>query len=602
MGIVHLFNLIFNFSNINTSSNKIVGGIEPDTILVSILTTFHPVCPVKHFSFLNINQPSLFSASWKTMKEVFGVFFTLLAQTECFESYSLNSVLLQTLPLQSNHLCVLSDHYSGNVPTVITEEIFTPRTIITLHIFKNIETERKCSQIVMAISKPDSLNHILECMFRGPHWNRQAWYIIVATDDKLLDSFAELVLQYGIVNSVLLLQSYDADALGFGFDYFTESLVELSDSRDVLNYLEKQKMLNTHGFPLKVIVIPHYVYLPYYVTGSFGVFGKLVDTFANNINASNVWLFSLPPMDFHTMYSSNNLNLFPFLKMNGSSNEFDYVPMPTFDGLCLFIPEVSIGPIIKHLAMPFSSGVWIIILLTITIISLLNHVLKRKMPRDLLAAYFFGLTVEDHRLKRLERLILISLTWLLFLSGEAYLAKLICFVTNNKHETHIQNFDDFVNSNYQFCNSENMLVSQLFDIYPKFISKVSSLDENCVQILTCSETMMIFRVNAGIIEAYTLSERLSWWFSASTFSAKQPFAARFRTVSNRLVEAGIWKLWTDSDTLEREERVSTRLNILTFEDLISLWLLLGCGFLLAIVEFLAETGMHKFKLVWKFRR
>lgn len=532
------------------------------------------------------------------MEVVFGVLFSLLAQTKCFEIHSFNSLLLQAMPDQAHHLCVLSNHYSVEVSALITETIFIPITIITLNISKNIETERKCSQVVMIISNADSLEQILESFFKGPHWNRQAWYMIVARDDKIHDLFAEVVLRYGIVNSVLLLQSGHAGAIGFGFDYFTESTVELSDSRDVLSYLEKEKLQNTHGYPLKVFVYPHYVYLPYYFTGGFGVFGKLIDTFANNINASTVWLFSLPPMDMYTMYSSNNLILFPFLKMDGFSNEFDYVPMPTFDGLCLLIPEVAIGPLFKHLAMPFSSGVWIIILLTIVILFLLNRALNQKLPRDLLTAYFFGLTVEDYRLQKLERLILISLTWLLFLAGEAYLAKLICFITNNKHETHIQNIDDFVNSNYQFCYSENKSVSQLTDIYPQFTSKVSNSDENCINILTCSETMMILRVNAGIIEAFTLSERLSWWFSASTFSAKQPFAGRFRTISNRLVEAGIWKLWTDSDTLEREERVSTRLNILTFEDLISLWLLLGCGFVLAIAEFLAEIFIHRFKSGW----
>ncbi|EDS33200.1 conserved hypothetical protein [Culex quinquefasciatus] len=200
--------------------------------------------------------------------------------------------------------------------------------------------------------------------------------------------------------------------------------------------------------------------------------------------------------------------------------------------------------------------------------------------------YFFGLTTDSHKFQKVERFVLIGVTWLYFLLGEAYLAKFICFMTNNKHVSQLRDIADFERSQYHICESSNEFAKMLSDVYPGILHNVGDDGEYCVPILSCTDTFLFIKTTERSM--YTLSERLSWWISANIFSSKQRFAAPFQRTFRQLVESGLWDLWIDRDRATREFRRPSPQNVLNFEDLISLWLLLACGFSVAVGVLLME--------------
>lgn len=390
----------------------------------------------------------------------------------------------------------------------------------------------------------------------------------------------------------------------FSFNYFTKTGTELQGGNEVLTFLASEKLLNVHQYPMKVHVTPHFTYLPYSFEDDMGIFGKVIEIMCLHLNASPEWVFELAEKDLYSALNSNSINLYPFKVLQQTNEEFSFVALPTLDGLCFLITETPIGSYFRHLAVPFNVEVWIAILLIIVIVRILNGIFEQQLPRDLLSGYFFGLNVADYELEKLERFAMIALTWLFFLAGEAYLAKMISFMNNNKMQPHYKTIADFVQSDHYLCQSQYSIYAKLNDTYPALLQMVGEDDENCISLLTCSEIALFTKAftTAADVTMYTLSDRLNWFILANIFSSRQPFAPRFEHIFNQLVECGLWKLWTTDDIEAREIIHFAQLELLTFQDLISMWWLLVCGFSVAGVAFIWELSIDRVKMMRENRR
>lgn len=539
------------------------------------------------------------------MKAVFIILAVSSARINGFEENSVNLILLQATLHNPRHVCIFTDHNLDDLLIAFMdslEPLDLPKTVVSTEgITKNRSViDRKCSIVVLFISGVDSLGLSLDILFGGPqYWNQVAWYLIVAANDKLFGSFAEAVIKFGIVNSVFLKPSPNGTTFA-SFNYFAKTKRDLLGFHEVIAYLKSEKLHNIYKHRIKIYLHIHYAFLPYPlmpIAKNKGVYGKLIYEFYRKLNATIRWVGYFYATDRFSIFSTDSVDIFPFFEMDLLVHGYEFVPLPSFDGYCLIVPEAPIESYFLHLSIPFTSGVWIIIFAIVAFVSLVKRFLKQEFPRDLLADHFFGLTIEDYQLQLKERLFLIVLTWFFFLAGEAYLAKMISSMTNPRNEPHLQTIADFEQSDYRFCIGFHQLVDSFIDIYPRFSQKVSYCEENCARIQTCSETTLFIKAEMKY-DAYTISERLNWWIIATAFSSKQPYAARFKTISNRIVEAGFWKLWIDADTQARELKQLSQINVLTFEELKALWILLGCGSLVAIVVFVGELFTKWTKLVW----
>lgn len=536
------------------------------------------------------------------MKAIFIILVVSLAGMKAFEDNSVNLVLLQATLHNPLHVCIFTDHKLDKALIDFAKSLqplVLPKTVFTTEGTNNDSLiERKCSTVVLFISKVDSLSLSLKRLLNGPHWNQLAWYLIVAANGELFGSFAEAVIKFGIVNSVFLEHSSNSSQFA-SFNYFAKIKIILLESHEVIAYLKSEKLHNIYKHRMKIYLHIHYAFLPYPlkpIAKNKGVYGKLIYEFYRNMNATIRWLGYFYATDRFSIFATDSVDIFPFFELDQLVHGYEFVPLPSFDGYCLIIPEAPIESYFLHLSIPFTGGAWMIIFATVAIVSLVNRIFEQQFPRDLLAAYFFGLTIEDYKTQLKERFFLIGLTWFLFLSGEAYLAKVISSMINTKNEPHLQTVAEFEQSDYHFCIGFRQLADSFSDIYPKFSEKECYAETNCARIQTCTETALFIKAEMKL-DAYTVSERLNWWIIATVFSSKQPYAARFRTISNRIVEAGFWKLWIDADTQAREQKQLTQMNVLTFEELKALWILLGCGSLVALAVFVVELLAKGMQLV-----
>lgn len=350
---------------------------------------------------------------------------------------------------------------------------------------------------------------------------------------------------------------------------------------------------------MNILDNPHLVYLTPFGYKNESVFDKLVKVYASKLNATIVWVEKWPEKNLNAVFN-RGLNLVPFIPMENMSSEFEQVPLPSFDGYCFLLYEFPIGAYFRHLMVPFHVGTWIIIFAFLVVAYLATHLLKRHFRQDVLEAYFFGLNIKDYKLNRVERFALIAFTWLFFLIGEAYLAKMISFMNDNKHQPHLRDLVSFEESDYGFCEPTSHLVLQFKDIYPGLLPKMNTQNENCVPIISCTEATMFSKMFKTVtnLNFYTLNERFGWWISASVFSTKQPFAELFKLISSRMMESGLWDKWVELETTAHELREHSKIQILTFDDLISLWWLLVCGFTVSFAVFCGEKicfVLKKFK-------
>lgn len=404
------------------------------------------------------------------------ILLILLATCQA-SSVELSSMLDKVTQFEQSHLCVASENIQDDTVKMFIahiQNITFPKTIISVensHFFKQVQ--RKCSLVVMVHSKleADSLNRVLGPLSSGSGWNRTAWFLMIVCETESYDGFAQSVSTFGILNSLLFVNMNDEFKL-VSFNYFTQSLHTVATEEDAICYLRSYKMKEISGYSVRIPFTRHMVYMVLGNEENENIFEKLLLEYIKSMNATLEWEIDVYELDFDPGFNDSFPHLALFNRMKKISVEFEYVLMPTIDGYCMVMYETPIGSYFQHLLIPFDTGVWIILSGTIFLLILVNRLFNHHLPQDIVIAYFFGLNIPEHQMKIVERFVLHAFTWLFFLAGEAYLAKMISFMNSIKQKPRLRDIVDFQQSEFGICDYFVDILIQFEDIYPEISQKI----------------------------------------------------------------------------------------------------------------------------------
>lgn len=177
--------------------------------------------------------------------------------------------------------------------------------------------------------------------------------------------------------------------------------------------------------------------------------------------------------------------------------------------------------------------------------------------------------------------------------------KMIAFMLSVKHHPRIQSLAEFEQSDLPLCYSLPIVIDYLHEFHPSLLKKVVSLSGNpdhtlftCPHLLTCEQAykIAIFGIDPkhGLNEFYVMPQRVSWIIRQSTFAKNSPFLEHYQLIYHRLYNTGLWSYWATSYINENKPPVDYVEDLLSFRDLISLWWILVCGFLLSSLVLAGE--------------
>ncbi|KAL1378292.1 hypothetical protein pipiens_015676 [Culex pipiens pipiens] len=172
----------------------------------------------------------------------------------------------------------------------------------------------------------------------------------------------------------------------------------------------------------------------------------------------------------------------------------------------------------------------------------------------MLLMIFFGSKTAGHKLKTLERLVLVCFLIHYFLLCESYLAIMLSYMLNTKYQTHLQTLDELEQSSLSIClGSENGLAAykNFFNVVsPKLADRVviKNFSKHWYDVESCSwvmryEVAEVFLVSPSNHERgtmrrkmYVLPQMLTWLTRVHSVSRLRPFGDHFGRVLRRLIE------------------------------------------------------------------
>ncbi|XP_039450274.2 uncharacterized protein LOC120429143 [Culex pipiens pallens] len=126
--------------------------------------------------------------------------------------------------------------------------------------------------------------------------------------------------------------------------------------------------------------------------------------------------------------------------------------MYVFDkiGLCLVLPKSLSRNVVYHLVHPFQLNIWLLILAVLCLDLLLVRFCPNTFPNNLVMILLFGDPTPDHRHPRWKRFYCFACTVLLFILSEAYLIKVIRYMTVTRYTPDMRSVNEVLKSELQF--------------------------------------------------------------------------------------------------------------------------------------------------------
>lgn len=440
-----------------------------------------------------------------------------------------------------------------------------------------------------------------------PQWNRFAKIILViqsfqsSLPQDILLLHKLTVSKLGLTRSVLL--SIHGNSLSvYYYNQFTNELVRKNDCSWIARFLNDNHLRDVGGYRFAVAKrdIFSYIMLEPGDNYCFGPMAEVVSTFCKHINATLAWRPLVVTNSVEKVYiqwfNQKSLSMAPYFFVTLQ----DHIYPHNFDGLCLLLPEKTIDSYFKHLGKPFTISAWISILVTATVIQLLNLRFRRTFRRSILAAVFFG-TSNSVGQTLFERMLLLTLSILLFILMEAYQAKMISFILTNKYEPHMRTVEQFLQSPLPICTHSELVVSFLGtysqDLARKTVLEAEqpTLQTNCSYFTLCETAYRYVHENTENFDSetqlrrfYVLEEYVLWNVRTSSLDRLEPFAERFREINDRLFDGGLWQHWREPFLKQMELPAEMEGDVVSFRDLTMLWWLLVFGLLVSFVVLIVE--------------
>lgn len=537
-------------------------------------------------------------------------------QTATLAAGHLWQALLQLPAPTSPKVCVIRS--AANLDRALLKQIFG--------VFSSLETQ----QVILSTDKFDAFlggcthflvtfsnlnweltEDILARLADFTSWNNRAYFVFMSESAPSWDSiehYAGLMRVFGITNSALVgVEFKSGQRYLYGYGYFDYALSQFDLATDLVSYLQNDHLRDVGGYPFHAMVMQWFTFIniilnPLEVKGSFA---ELIKVFCQHVNASLQWHLVGDHPQFDKVFNEfvqNRYDIIPIISWHHGLMQQIYDD--EFQSLVLLIPETSTPSYFKHLGIPFTFSVWILVLILMIVSIILNIKFEKLFPRNLILTIFFGSATPEHQLKKVERFVVMSLAVIAFLLNEAYIAKMVSFMLNVRYEKHQETLNEFKNTSIPLCvidepNQKTYSKIPIVRLIYKNFSEMWYDDDSCTWLVTyrMAELFLTSEHNhdpwTQRRRFYILPQRFEWTPLTHTMSRMAPFVERFVTVQRRIIEAGMWHRWTElAKKIYRVNRALTT-TVFEFDDLLPMWQILLYGCLLSSVVFIGELSFDK---------
>ncbi|ETN67317.1 hypothetical protein AND_000868 [Anopheles darlingi] len=288
--------------------------------------------------------------------------------------------------------------------------------------------------------------------------------------------------------------------------------------------------------------------------------------------------------------------------------------LPEMAGVCLVVPRTAMFNILHHLLKPFRSTSWIVLAVLLLVGTLLTN---RYFPHTLIDALIFVVPLDAPRVTRTERTALFASLCLFFILSEAYQAKLVAHMTSFRYPPDPRTIDEFLQTDIMLqvtgVTAEALMARPDFreHLQTMPIGRIDyKLDGTCPfgVLLQCTAARALleqelrdqYERHGHIIRppVHIVEEKLMTVGNFYSFSNYFRLYPLFRRYLVQLFESGLVGYWERRDSWPWDRDQGLRFvesNIITFNDLLMVWAMLGIGHGVAIVLFVLELVVHAVK-------
>uniref|UniRef100_A0A6E8WBE2 Ionotropic glutamate receptor L-glutamate and glycine-binding domain-containing protein n=1 Tax=Anopheles coluzzii TaxID=1518534 RepID=A0A6E8WBE2_ANOCL len=279
--------------------------------------------------------------------------------------------------------------------------------------------------------------------------------------------------------------------------------------------------------------------------------------------------------------------------------------LPEMNGVCLIIPKTQKYEILQHLLRPFASTAWIVLIVALLVGSCIA---KRHFRHSLLDTLIFGVDLDAGSVSRKERFVLFACLVVFFILSEAYQAKLLALISSSRYPPDPKTVAEFLQTDTLLYVGE--ATATVLSFRPSLTGRVRKAadywftfdgEQDYGTLMQCPVAWDFFlrwtnrhynlhgynvRPRVHIVAENILSLSASYTFSRSFL-----LYPRFKVYLDRIYESGLMRYWqTEQDRRQMFEQkfVFVENEIISFNDLIMVWIVLGIGHGLAFGVFLIE--------------
>uniref|UniRef100_A0A182TL57 Ionotropic glutamate receptor L-glutamate and glycine-binding domain-containing protein n=1 Tax=Anopheles melas TaxID=34690 RepID=A0A182TL57_9DIPT len=253
--------------------------------------------------------------------------------------------------------------------------------------------------------------------------------------------------------------------------------------------------------------------------------------------------------------------------------------LPEMNGVCLIIPKTQKYEILQHLLRPFSSTAWIVLIVALLVGSCIA---KRHFRHSLLDTLIFGVDLDAASVSRKERIVLFGCLVVFFIISEAYQAKLLALISSSRYPPDPKTVAEFLQTDTLLYVGE--ATATVLSFRPSLTGRVRKAadywftfdgEQDYGTLMQCPVAWDFF---------------LRW---TNRHYNLHGYNVRPRVYLDRIYESGLMRYWqTEQDRRQMFEQkfVFVENEIISFNDLIMVWIVLGIGHGLAFGVFLIELS------------
>nr|NP_001345277.1 ionotropic receptor 156 precursor [Aedes aegypti] len=282
--------------------------------------------------------------------------------------------------------------------------------------------------------------------------------------------------------------------------------------------------------------------------------------------------------------------------------------IPHTDGLCLMVPKTQSRYLFQHLLQPYEFTSWILFCSFLLVIGVVSSLWRRMFHQNLILTLFCGSSYSHHRMRRVERFLVVGSSCLLTILFEAYLVKFITHMTTYRYVRDPTTIDEYLKTPGKLLVHELVVNGTLkartdlahkLVVTPSMVYDIGNLTYG--YMLRCSSAKSMLSLKAERDrqtfgynvrpQFHVIPEKLEVTHSRYTFGTKVLCYAHFKRYLSWLFDSGLMNYWekgVEQKYFFPPGYMFKESAVLDLESLQLVWVVYGIGIAISSVVLLLE--------------